>query len=235
MQRPSTSRLRSLAISLALVAVCLGMARLQMWRAETRGAVFERQQASAGSAPVSLGPLQRDADALQWRPVTARGVWLADRSIFLDNKIYRQRVGYQVLTPLQLEGSPPVVVLVNRGWVAAPRLRSELPQVAAPPGRVEITAVARGFESRFFEFANAAPSGAVWQHVREADYRERSGLDVLPVIVLQSDSVADGLIRDWSDVSGPENPAQRHYGYAIMWGIFALMAAGYGLLAWKRS
>jgi surfeit locus 1 family protein len=127
------------------------------------------------------------------------------------------------------------VVLVNRGWVSAGRLRSELPPIATPPGVVEISGIARNFESKFFQFGHAVPEGAVWQHVGEADYRQRSGLDALPVIVLQSSPAGDGLIRDWSDMRGPQNPAQRHYGYAIMWAIFALMAAGYGLLAWKRN
>lgn len=234
MQRPSRALLRRAAISFVLVATCLGMARLQLWRAETRGGNFERQQASAGNAPITLGPDQRNAEILQWRPVTVRGRWLAERTLFLDNKIHRQRVGYHVLTPLQLEGSS-AVVLVNRGWVLAPRLRSEIPLIATAPGRIEITGIARNFESKFFEFGNSPPEGQVWQHVREEDYRQRSGLDALPVIVLQSNAAADGLIRDWSDLQGPGNPAQRHYAYAIMWGIFAAMATGYGLLAWKRT
>ena len=114
MQRPSRALWRRAAISIALVAVCLGMARLQLWRAETRGGDFERRQAGITSAPIALGADQREADALQWRPVTARGVWLAERTLFVDNKIHRQRVGYHVLTPMQLEGHR-AVVLVNRG------------------------------------------------------------------------------------------------------------------------
>ncbi|MDP1611683.1 MAG: SURF1 family protein [Sulfuritalea sp.] len=233
-RRPSRALLQRASISLVLVAVCLGMAWLQLWRAETRGGNFERQQAGAGAAPIALGADQRDAEFLQWRPVTARGVWLAERTVFLDNKIHRQRVGYHVLTPLQLDGSR-AVVLVNRGWVPAPRLRSEMPLIATAAGSVEIIGIARKFESKFFEFGNPQPEGPVWQHVREDDYRQRSGLDALPVTVLQSDAAADGLIRDWSDLQGPANPAPRHYAYAIMWGVFALMAAGYGLLAWKRQ
>ena len=232
--RPSRALWQRAAISLVLVGICLGMAWLQLWRAETRGGNFARQQAGAGAAPIALGADQRDAELLQWRPVTVRGRWLAERTLFLDNKIHRQRVGYHVLTPLQLDGSR-AVVLVNRGWVQAPRLRSEMPPITTEPGPVEISGIARKFESKFFEFGSPQPEGPVWQHVREADYRQRSGLDVLPVIVLQSNAAADGLIRDWSELQGPGNPAQRHYAYAIMWLVFALMAAGYGLLAWKRA
>ena len=90
----------------------------------------------------------------------------------------------------------------------------------------------RGFETRTFELQETQPQGAIWQHVREADFRRISDLDALPVILLQTGTGADGLIRDWRS---PENPATKHYGYAAMWLVFALLAAAYGLLAWRKK
>lgn len=230
---------RHFAISITLVTLCLGMARLQLWRAETRGAAFALRQSMVRMAPLTLNATHRNAEALQWHPVVVRGTWLRESTIFLDNKVYRQRVGYQVLTALRIEDSS-AVVLVNRGWVAAPRLRTELPIVTTPVGLLEITGIARKFEDHAFEFGHYQPIGTVWQHVREAEYRQLSRQDALPVIVLQSDAVptgaiTDGLIRDWSDIIAHENPASRHYGYATMWVVFAILAAGYGFVAGKRG
>jgi surfeit locus 1 family protein len=220
--------LRLLPIMLLILA-CLGMARLQLWRAETRGERFEREQAVRVSTPVRLSAQQRERDKLLDRAATARGIWLADKTLFVDNKIYRSRPGYHVLTPLQLSASE-TVVLVNRGWIPAPRLRSDIPLVSSPPGQVEVSGVTRSFETKTFELKETLPTGPIWQHVREADYRRRSGLDALPVILLQTGAASDGMVRDWGS---PENPANRHYGYAVMWLVFALMAAVYGVLAWK--
>lgn len=224
------SSLRLLLVTL-LVAICLGMAWLQLWRAETRGPRFEREQAALGSTPISLSAQQREGEKLLDRAATARGRWLPAKTLFVDNKIYRGRAGYHVLTPLLLSGSE-TVVLVNRGWIAASRLRSELPQVPSPAGEIEVTGVTHSFEMRTFELKETLPQGAVWQHVRETDYRRYSGLDALPVILLQTDVYDDGLIRDWGS---PTNPAYKHYGYMVMWLVFALMAAAYGLLAWRRK
>ena len=224
------SHLHLLLVSLAILT-CLGMARLQLWRAESRGERFEREQAARISAPISLSAQQREREKLLDRAATARGRWLAGKTLFVDNKIHRGRPGYHVLTPLQLAGSESVV-LVNRGWIPAPRLRSEIPSVSSPTGEIEISGVTRSFEVRTFELQNTEPEGAIWQHVREADYRRRSGLDVLPVILLQSGADSDGLWRDWDPA---ENPAAKHYGYAVMWLVFALMAAAYGLLAWRKK
>ncbi len=222
--------LRPLLVTLLILA-CLGMAHLQLWRAETRGERFEREQAALVSTPISLSPQHREREQLLDRAATARGRWLAGKTLFLDNKIYRSQPGYHVLTPLQLTGSESVV-LVNRGWIPAPRLRSDVPQVSSPTGELEVSGVTRSFEIRTFELQETRPQGTVWQHVREADYRQISGLDTLPVILLQTGAVGDGLIRDWGS---PENPGTKHYGYMAMWLVFALLAAAYGLLAWRKK
>jgi surfeit locus 1 family protein len=216
---------------IVLILVCLGMARLQLWRAETRGERFEREQAALMSTPISLSAQLRDREKLLDRAATARGHWLPADTLFLDNKIHRSHPGYHVLTPLQLSGSKSVV-LVNRGWVASPRLRSDLPSVSSPPGEIEISGVTRSYETRTFELQQTRPQGKVWQHVREVEYRQISGLDALPLILLQTGADGDGLIRDWGT---PENPAAKHYGYAVMWLVFALMAVGYGLIAWRKK
>jgi surfeit locus 1 family protein len=219
------------ALILLLLLTCLAMAALQYWRAATRGERFEREQAALLSTPVSLSPQQRAREALIDRAAIARGRWLPAKTLFLDNKIHRSRPGYHVLTPLQLSGSE-VVVLVNRGWVPAPRLRSELPLVVSAPGEVEVSGVTRSFETRIFELQETPPQGAVWQHVREADYRRHSGLDALPVLLLQTGANNDGMIRDWGSA---ENPAIKHHGYMAMWLVFAFMGAAYGLFAWRKK
>ena len=75
------------------------------------------------------------------RPVSIRPYRLAGhykgKSILLDNKIRHGVVGYDVYSPFYLEEQ--VFILVNRGWVAAPRLRSELPTLVTPEGLSEIT------------------------------------------------------------------------------------------------
>jgi surfeit locus 1 family protein len=231
---PTFSSLRNylrLVLILLLVLTCLAMAGLQYWRAATRGERFEREQSALLSTPVSLSPQLREREKLLDRAAIARGRWRAEKTLFVDNKIHRSRPGYHVLTPLQLSGSE-VVVLVNRGWIPAPRLRSELPAVSSSPGEIEVSGVTRSFETRIFELQETQPQGVVWQHVRETDYRRYSGLDALPVLLLQTGADKDGLIRDWGSA---ENPATKHHGYMAMWLVFALMAAAYGFFAWRTK
>ncbi len=223
------------ALTVGLVSVCLGMSVFQLWRYDVKATRHQQMQAALAAAPLALSGVPSDAAELELRRVALRGHWLSEKTIFLDNKILNSRVGYQVLTPLQLEVGA-MAVLVNRGWVLAPQLRSELPTVKTVIERVELTGIARRFEQRVFELKTETSPGRVWQHVREEDYRKHSGLSpdlkLLPFILLQTSSADDGLVRDWVP---PNNPSLHHIGYAVMWFIFALMAIFYGLKVWKRK
>ena len=64
-------------------------------------------QAIGGSIGAAAGLLHR--------PVILHGHWLAAATVYLDNRQMNGRPGFYVLTPLQLDDRPEVV-LVQRGW-----------------------------------------------------------------------------------------------------------------------
>ena len=165
------------------------------------------------------------ADAQLNRHVHLRGHWLADKTVFLDNRPMQGRVGFFVVTPLQLEGRSQAV-LVQRGW--APRDaqdRSRLPPLATPAGWVEIEGRLAASPSRLYEFS-AAASGPIRQNVGVDSFSP--DLDLLPLTVVQlASATEDGLLRDWPAVDAG---LQKHYGYAFQW--FALCALILGLYVW---
>lgn len=228
-----------LAIILLAVSACLGMSAFQVYRASVKAERYEQMLAAQTAAPISLNTMApqtlSDFASLDLHQATLKGKWLADKTIFLDNKLRNRWVGYHVLTPFQLEASTSVI-LVNRGWVLAPRLRSEMPSIVTNDAPLELNGSLRHFEQRVFELKAEGPAGRVWQHVREDDYKKNSGLsvdlNVLPLMLLQTSTADDGLVREWTS---PEHPALHHIGYALMWLIFSIMAAVYGWMLWKRQ
>ena len=229
--------LRAALIVLA-IAICLGMSLFQIYRASVKTERYDQMLAALSAPAVALNSTtiaQADIAALDLHQLILHGKWLGDKTIFVDNKIRNRWVGYHVLTPFQIEGSE-FVMLVNRGWIKAPRLRTELPEVATPTEMQTLTGSARRFEQRVFELAQEAAPGRVWQHVQEDAYRKNSGLSanlkVLPLMLLQTSAADDGLVREWTS---PDHPALHHIGYALMWFIFSVMAALYGWMLWKRQ
>ena len=224
------------ALLVTLVGVALA-ARLGIWQLDRAGQKIALQtslearsrEPALDATTLARAPLA--AEAQHHRRVSLRGRWLAERTVFLDNRQMDGKVGFFVVTPLALTPGSGVV-LVQRGW--APRnftSRTALPALTTPAGTVAVDGLVAPAPSRLFEFADAA-SGPIRQNLDIASFARDTGLDLLPLSVLQQDapgSTADGLLRHWP---APAADVQKHYGYAFQW--FALAAGIAFLYVWYR-
>lgn len=221
------------------MAVTLSLGLWQWGRAQEKLALqadLQARQALPPLGPEALGPVgaaSRPQD-LMHRVVVLRGQWLADHTVFLDNRQMNARVGFYVVTPLRLSpsagGQSPqdaAVVLVQRGWV--PRSftdRQQLPAITTPAGEVTVTGRIAPAPSKLYDF-DGAPSGAIRQNLDLAAFRTETGLPLVDGSVLQTDAPSDGLLRDWPV---PARSADKNYGYAFQW--WALCGVIFILYVW---
>jgi surfeit locus 1 family protein len=234
---PRRSRARAVVTLVATLAGVALAARLGIWqldRADQKIALQTSLEARSREPALdgpSLARSPRAAEAQHHRRVSVRGRWLAERTVFLDNRQMDGKVGFFVVTPLAL-ATGPGVVLVERGW--APRhftSRTELPALTTAEGIVAVDGIVAPAPSRLFDLGDAA-SGPIRQNLDIASFARDTGLDLLPLSVLQLDapgSTADGLLRHWP---APAADVQKHYGYAFQW--FALAAGIAFLYVWHR-
>lgn len=170
-----------------------------------------------------------------YRPVVLRGTWVAQRTIFLDNRQMNGKAGFYVVTPLRLEGSSRAV-LVERGWAQRNFLeREKLPPIATPPGVIELHGRIAPPPAKLYDFDGAA-TGLIRQNLDLAQWRAETGLDLLDVAVQQTGEPSDGLLRDWPQAA---SGAEKNYGYAFQWwamsGLIAILYVWYQLIAPRRK
>jgi len=213
------------------IALTVALGGWQTRRAEEKLAAG-RILDEAARAPVLQVPAARvDAAGFERRRVAARGTFVAGATLFLDNKVLHRAVGYQVLTPLKLEGGG-VHVLVNRGWIAAGE-RSKLPDVPVPEGALTVEGVAVVPGTRFLELAPETDSGTLRQNLVLTREEKRLRLALQPFVIEQTSDARDGLVRAWER---PDIGVDRHRGYAVQWYLFAALAAVlYVALGFKRT
>ena len=231
---PTLRRHAALVLLATLVGVA-ATARLGFWqldRAAQKLAIQSQIDARHGLTPVDDAGLAKTLDTAagqHYRRVVLRGRWLADRTVFLDNRQMNGVPGFLVVTPLQLEGRPEAVV-VQRGWVARNFVdRTALPAVPTPMGVTQVEGLIAPPPSRLYEFS-AAASGLIRQNLDLGSYAREAHLELLPLSVLQGDSAVtpgDGLQRHWAPAA---LDVSKHYGYAFQW--FALCALMTGLYVW---
>jgi surfeit locus 1 family protein len=159
------------------------------------------------------------------RTARLRGEWVAARTVYLDNRQMNGHPGFYVLTPLRLENSRRTIV-VQRGWM--PRnfeSRSTVAAVPSPGGAVEVEGRIALPPSKLLDLGGAE-TGRIRQNLDMSAYALETGLQLLPLSLVQTAPAPDSLLREWP---APDFGAAKNYGYAAQWFLLAaLIAALYG-------
>jgi cytochrome oxidase assembly protein ShyY1 len=192
---------------LVTLGTCLGL--WQWERADDKRLAM----ATRAEAPAFVQPTLQPA---QGSRVTLRGVYLAEHTLYLDNRIVDGRVGVAVLTPLR--DTHGQLWLVQRGFLATGP-RREPPQAATPNGRVELTG----------EWQEVQVGGPLYGDNREGVRLQQLSLEPWQASLgsfsyegwLHANQ-GDGVLTPWWEAN--VMPPSRHIGYAFQWWGLALAA-----------
>ena len=213
----------------ALVTMAL-TARLGWWqldRAAQKVALQTAIEMQAAAPELLAEALPSDAVAAEhehYRRITLQGTWLAEHTMYLDNRQMRGRPGFFVMTPLKLPAGD--AVLVQRGWI--PRDATDRTRIAPFETRAgEITLHGRiaPWPSRLTALGADAP-GPIRQNLDLAEVAAQTQRALRPLSIVELADAAnanDGLSRDWPM---PAVDVYKHYGYAAQWFAFCTLTAG---------
>lgn len=208
------------------------------WRLWLFAAVFLPLLVGLGSWQISrahekeqlLEQWEQQLDDLSWANAVSRGVtpgqplqlkgqYRAGHDWLLDNRTRNGQNGYEVLTVFDPDSGPPV--LINRGWIPAPALRRDLPDITTPPDTVVISARAAAYPTP--PVLAETPDESGWP--RRVQSLKPEAVQVLApgtadvLLKLDGDDQPGAYVADWApDFMGPPT----HYGYAVQW--FSLAA-----------
>lgn len=223
--------LRGFIVLAAAIAAAASTLRLGLWqldRAAQKTAWQDQIDARQAEPPLpaqDLADQASDVEAQLYRRVSLQGRWLAQHSVYLDNRQIDGRPGFYVLTPLQLADGSAVVV--QRGWAARNFIdRAQLPPLPEEPGIVRVDGRIASGPGRLYEF-EAAASGPIRQNLTLDAFAREVGVVLRPLIIEQTGPGSSTLRRDWPR---PAAGVDKHYGYAFQW--FALSVLITSLYVW---
>jgi cytochrome oxidase assembly protein ShyY1 len=215
--------------------------RLGFWQAERAEekqqllAVYQQQQNLPAQ---SFSALVNNNLDLSYRPVIITGTYDKDSYWLLDNQPRQGKVGYEVIMPLQvdIEIDSTLIkqtILVNRGWVQAPRLRSELPNIETSSGQLTI----KGYfyipseNAIFNDTGNSSDLLQTWPkrvlalNIQQAE--KALATTVYPQVLRINDESPSAFITEWPVIN---TLPEKHYGYSVQW--FAMALALMLLYVW---
>jgi len=215
--------------------------RLGFWQLSRAEQKIQLQQAidqQAQLPPLDLAQLHVDPSA--WaqthRRVVLQGEWLNDKTVFLDNRAHRGRVGFWVMTPLRLKAGQ--VVWVQRGWVERDALDPrKMPLLPPPTNNQTVEARIAPPLSQIFELGRSelSPAEKLPQIRANLDLAQMQALvqDNVLALVVQTGTDSDSLRRDWFEVGVT---ADKNRAYAFQWfALSALMAFLYLWFQWIKA
>jgi cytochrome oxidase assembly protein ShyY1 len=211
-------RFRWIPFIAAVLVAAIGfeLGQWQMRRAHEKEAIEHALEERGSAAPVTVPTTREAAEAVEFRHVLARGEFVRDWPVYLDNRPLHGAAGFYVLMPMRLAGSG-MHVLVARGWVPRDMNdRTRIPAYSTPSGELSIEGIARRHPDHLMQLGEMPPlkPGAIVQNLDPEQFAAASRLDTQPFIIEQTSDTHDGLIRDWPRAS---LGIDKHRGYAFQW------------------
>jgi surfeit locus 1 family protein len=208
-------------VVLLLATAMVGLGLWQLKRADYKKSILSQQKTLAQQTPQQYSNINENL-MQKYMPVTAIGSFDNQHQFLIDNKTLNGRVGYDVLTPLQID-APAKTILVNRGWVPRGKTRHEQPVLAPITGIQHIT----GFfdqPGKPLLLSRNNDESNVWPHILQridtTEISQALGYPINPYII-QLKQPTDYTYRlHWQVVYGQPS---RHTGYAIQWFLFAVI------------
>jgi surfeit locus 1 family protein len=161
------------------------------------------------------------------------GQWADPRTFVLENRIYRQRVGFEVLTPFKLSGDN-TWVLVNRGWVATVEEASS-PVISGP---TRLAGVLYQPEKGVVLGDSILPEALKSDHWPKKSlyidlpvFANVLGAELAPVMLVLNEDNPSSFVRTWK---AAVLPAAKHFGYAVQWLGLAITFLIYGVIWYRR-
>ncbi|MDE1178943.1 SURF1 family protein [Paraburkholderia sp.] len=222
--------------ALLILVVMIVTAKLGFWqrdRALQKEALEAQITQFETASPQTVGATPIALKEIEFHRVRARGRFIPEQVVYLDNRPYNDQPGFYVVMPFKLADGG--YVLVNRGWL--PRNISERTEIApydTPTGDIEIEGVARADATRAYELGHggSAAHQPIRQNLDVAAYAAETGLPLQPFVIQQLGDDGDKLVRDWPK---PDNGVDRNYGYMFQWWGMGLAALAFGLYAARRA
>lgn len=228
----SSVKKKSAVIILYVLGLSL-LSGLSLWQYK-RG--VEKQEIAkileqTGAGIVSSVP--GDWNEFVYRETTLAGQWADPRTFILENRIYRQRVGFEVLTPFRLSGDH-AWVLVNRGWVAT------VEEASSPldSGPTSLAGVLYHPEKGVVLGDSILPEALKSDHWPKKSlyidlpvFADALDEELAPAMLVLNEDNPSSFVRIWK---AAVLPAAKHFGYAVQWLGLAITFLIYGVIWYRR-
>ncbi len=209
-------------VVLLMIPSLIGLGIWQLNRADEKRMIDKGVNEAQQKAPLNLNSFDSSKNGFDheiYRSASLLGKYDQKVNFLLDNRTYKGRAGFHVLTPFILNNEK--AVLINRGWITYKGERSNIPKITASENEATIlgTIKKNGKSIVLKEAPKSSPElikkyPKVIQAISLSELSTELNYDLLPIIIQLNKSQEDGFIREWQPYYGT---VDKHNAYAVQW------------------
>tara|TARA_B100000902_G_scaffold333404_1_gene331919 strand:- start:1217 stop:1966 length:750 start_codon:yes stop_codon:yes gene_type:complete len=214
--------------TIAFIVAFICFIRLGFWqleRANQKNNINSDYTLRQDKALINLNKTSsiNDKESLLWRRIESNGSFLNKKNIILDNQIFNQVAGFNILTPFLIKDSNHIV-LVNRGWQPNLVDRDLIPNISNIEGEKIIKGHIAKFPTSGITLGqdNIETMNSSVFRMQRLDFDELKyflSFNILPYMIY-----VDPLLdkENYNTFKLPAPDSEKNYGYAFQWFAFAL-------------
>ena len=216
-------------ISLAfLVILCLYLAKWQIERGNEKDLLYNSYQKNITLQPQGIDELSEYYN--NFTKIKVTGKLLPENQFLLDNKVYKRKAGYDVITPMLVNDK---ILLVNRGWVDGNN-RLTMPDIDIATIDTEVEGYTYEYKEGFMLKDESKNTGwpRLIQSVNIKEISEALDKEVFSYSIIMSTTQINSLqLRE----TYQKNDKLKHYMYAGQWFIFSIIGFILIIVLLKRT
>lgn len=208
-------------LSLAVLLLLPVLVSLSIWQVQRAAEKGELQQLWLSQQALQPKDFLASDEFTPYQRVRAQGKFAPEKYWLRENQFINGKLGYNVI--MRFDTANGETLAIDRGWVEGNAYRDFIPQVSTPSETIVVTGTLSA-PSDSMLIREAEVSAKTWPHkILEIDLPvmgKQAQVEFYPkVLRLDADSAA-AFVVDWKPVN--MSPA-KHYGYAVQWGLMALV------------
>jgi surfeit locus 1 family protein len=211
------------ALIVFVVLVLLGFWQLD--RAEEKRVIEDEVHKAQVQQALNLNVYLKDQMPVSllakiYHSAEVEGHYDNEHQFLYDNRTYKGKSGYHVLTPLRLSDSK-VAVLINRGWIPYNGLRDNIPSIQVTNEKQIFLGEIRN-PSQSIVLSDVPQTVMKFpvtiQNISVAALSKQLGYPLLPIVIELDKAQSLGFVREWQPYYGK---IDKHIAYAIQWFLMA--------------
>ena len=195
-------------ISLLLSLVCFSLSLWQIKRLYWKNNLINNLELAYESKPINIKTISGDLSNFRLRKIIAKGSFLNEKSMFLGPRVFKNNVGYHLITPFMLDDNRSV--LINRGWIKEKNFDVHNNKNIFLKGIIKESNKKNLFTPKNNQEKN------MWYYINTEQMSEFTGLNLIKCIfidLISSNDLKKFTIPNSSKVKLSNN----HLQYAITW------------------